>query len=65
MHYSKSVFLLARQCALAGLIEQAKKMVQLSIEANGSSTLKHKLFYMLSTVIGWQQASNLMQWLGK
>ena len=65
VHYSKSVFLLARQCALVGLIEQAKQMVQLSIEANGSSTLKHKLFYMLSTVMGWQRVSKIIQWLGK
>ena len=63
--YSKSVFLLARQCAFAGLIEQSKKMFALSIKANGSSTTNHKLFYFLATLIGWQHASKFIQWLGK
>ena len=63
--YSKSVFLLARQCAMLGLVEQAKSMYRLSIRANGSSTIKHKLFYFLASIIGWRQTSKLMQRLGK
>jgi len=63
--YSKAIFLLARQCASAGLSDQALSMVQLSVEANGRATIRHRVFCFYVTIIGWRNASKLVQWMGK
>lgn len=63
--YSKSVFLLGRECALAGLKTEARAMLSLSIEAIGKKTPQHKLFLMLVKWFGWKKAAQTIKALGK
>jgi len=63
--FSKSVFLLARQCAAAGLAKQAKEMMRLSIRVQGCMTINHCFFYLLANLVGWRQASKCIKWMGK
>lgn len=63
--YSKSVFLLARQCAAAGMADQASVMVELSIAANGRMTIQHRVFCFLVSIVGWCNASKLIKLVGK
>jgi len=62
-YYSKSLFLLARQCALANMPDHALQMVELSIAANGKARLKHRVFCFLAAFVGWRNASRFTQWL--
>ena len=64
-YYSKSVFLLARQCAAAKLPKQASEMFKLSVEANGGATIQHRFFRGLVIFVGWYNASRIVNWLGK
>lgn len=61
--FSKSVFLLARQCAKAGLLEEMYTMIELSIEANGSVRLKHRFFMLLVRFAGPKRAACLIEFL--
>ena len=63
--YSKSVFLLSRQCAALGLDEQAKRMFDLSLEALGRKTIQHRLFQFLVSVFGWRGAAQIIVSLGR
>lgn len=63
--FSKSVFLLARQCAATGLPEHAERMLALSIKVVGGSTMQHKLFKFLVRLFGWTGAAKIVQLLGK
>lgn len=63
--YSKAVFLLARQCAAAGLAEEAITLTQISVAANGRATVKHRLFCFLAIIMGWKNASKLVRLVGK
>jgi len=64
-HFSKSVFLLARECAAAGLIEYAQQMFNLSISIIGKPTVQHALFKVLVGICGWSVAAKLLRLLGK
>jgi len=63
--YSKSVFLLARECAAAGLLENAKRMMALSIEAAGGASVQHRVYGLLARFLGWKRAARLVKGLGK
>lgn len=63
--YSKSVFLLARQCASAGLVDEAKKMFALSVQTNGKKSPMHQIFQILATILGWRQAAILVKRVGR
>jgi len=58
--YSKSLFLLGRQCALAGLEEEAKSMFKLSIDVLGYKTTQHRLFLFLVALFGWRGAAKII-----
>lgn len=64
-HFSKSVFLLARQAAAAGLQTDVKEMMDLSIEVAGGANYKHRLFRLLGKMIGWQKAANWISRLNR
>jgi len=63
--FSKSVFLLARQCASVGLTVEAKQMFALSIEANAGKSSMHRVFSLLAVVLGWQRAALLIKKVGR
>ena len=63
--YSKSVFLLARQCAAAGMADQALLMIELSVAANGRASVQHRVFCFLAAIVGWSNASKLIKLIGK
>lgn len=65
-YFSKYCFLLARECAAAGLVEQAEDMIKLSIKSNGNRrTYKHFVFSMVGRFLGWPSAARLVAFLGK
>jgi len=64
-YFSKSVFLLARECAAVGLIEYAQQMFNLSISVIGKPTVQHALFKLLVGICGWSVAAKLLRLLGK
>ena len=61
-HFSKAVFLLARQCAAADLPQEAKSMLALSMKSGGV-TLKHRVFMLLGHVFGWRTTAQLARLL--
>ena len=61
--FSKYVFLLARQCAIAGLKTEARAMLSVSIEANGKKAPQHRVFIKLVKVMGWRRAAKLVEWI--
>ncbi len=65
-HFSKYCFLLARECAAAGLNQQAKDMIELSVKANDNRrTYKHLIFGLVGRIIGWRRAAALVKLSGK
>ena len=54
--FSKAVFLLARECAAAGLNQEVKQMLRLSITANKGQTRAHELFIKFGNFFGWRAA---------
>jgi len=62
-HFSKSVFLLCRECAAAGVTEQATDMFKLSIQAAGQANLKHCLFKFTTIMFGWKNSATLVRFL--
>ncbi len=63
--FSKYAFLLARQCALAGLTTEARAMVSVSIDALGKKTLQHRVFLKLVKLFGWRRAARLIEKTGR
>ena len=64
-YFSKSVFLLARECAAVGLDSDTLEMIELSIQANQGATLKHRLFSAVGRLLGWKTAAKLVALIGK
>lgn len=63
--FSKYAFLLARQCALAGLTTEARAMTSISIEARGKKSMQHLVFLKLVKFLGWRRAANVVQRMGR
>jgi glycosyltransferase involved in cell wall biosynthesis len=56
-HYSRELFLLARQCASRGLVIEAKKLFALAREAAGSvegAGADFRLYKLASMLLGWR-----------
>lgn len=59
-HFSKSVFLLSRQCAENGLNDEAEKLLGLAIESNpDGENLFHFTFRLLAKMFGFKQAASI------
>ena len=52
--FSRAAFLLARECAAAGMAEQVKAMLKLSINANNGPTEEHRMFVKAGNFFGWR-----------
>lgn len=65
VQFSKYAFLLARQCAKAGLNSEARALVTISIESVGKKTPQHWLFLKLVGLFGWQRAAKIIETMGK
>lgn len=63
--FSKYAFLLARQCALAGLTTEARAMTSVSIEARGRKSAQHILFLKLVKFLGWKNAAKAVKLTGR
>lgn len=63
--FSKYTFLLARQCALAGLSTEARAMTRVSIEARGRKSAQHFMFLKLVKFVGWQKAARTIELMGR
>ena len=65
-HFSRAIFLLARQCGVAGLVNESRHLVELSREAAGprrASALQYKLYRAGAQILGWKAMGRLSQWL--
>lgn len=56
-YFSKYVFLLSRQCAMAGLTESAKNLFQLAVKSNNGLNLKHKFYRFMTLLLGWKNSA--------
>lgn len=65
LFFSKSTFLLARECAAAGLTEESRAMIALSIEANGGPNLQHRVFSVVAALLGWRGAATAVKLFGR
>jgi len=56
IHFSKELFLLARQCGAAGLVDESRRLFNLSKELSGpvrGRCMKLRCYYLLGTMFGW------------
>ena len=58
-YFAKSAFLLARQCAAAGVDDCAQELLALAVTANQGANIKHRVFGSIGRVFGWQAAAKL------
>ena len=58
--FSDYTFLLARQCAVAGLTTEARAMLSISIDSLSKKTWQQRLFIKLVKVFGWKRAAGLV-----
>lgn len=55
--FSKATFLLARECAAAGMSTQVHELLRLSIKANQGPTPAHRYFVRIGNTLGWRTAA--------
>ena len=63
-HFSRALFLLARQCGAAGLQQQSKQLFELSRTAAQPSkrnALDYRLYRLLTQCLGWKVTAQLAQ----
>ena len=60
-HFARELFLLARQCGAAGLVEESRRLFALAREASGSGrdSLQFRLYGALARIAGWSRAGKL------
>ena len=66
--FSRSLFLLSRQCGAAGLPDEARQLFGLAQEAAGAigaHSGQMRAYATLAAVLGWQRAGALGVWLDK
>jgi hypothetical protein len=64
--FSRSLFLLARQCGAAGLLDESRQLLQLARQAAGSNRGRgrdFRLYALGAGVIGWAWAGKASIWL--
>ena len=64
--FSRSLFLLARQCGAAGLPSESRRLFALARQAAGSSRargLDFRLYALAAGVLGWKAAGKASVWL--
>lgn len=65
-HFSRALFLLARQCGAAGLPEESHRLFQLARQACGemrSRGFDYWAYGTIASVLGWGTAGKACQWL--
>ena len=62
--FSKAIFLLARECAAAGLAECVNDMLRLSGIAAKNSRFKQWLFQVMGKCVGWRNAAKIVTAFG-
>jgi len=60
-HFSRELFLLARQCGAAGLAAESRKLFDLARDASGNERgrLQFRLYRALAGVVGWTRLGKL------
>jgi glycosyltransferase involved in cell wall biosynthesis len=64
-HYSRELFLLARQCASKGLVDEARQLFALAQEAAGAERAEgadFRLYEIASRFLGWKAVGKLACW---
>jgi hypothetical protein len=64
--FSRSAFLLSRQCGLAGVPESSRNLFQLALQASTPevrASLEYRLYRLLAKVLGWCGAARLTVFL--
>ncbi len=66
-HYSRELFLLARQCGAQGLPAESRMLFELSRGASGrrSNHIQFLAYSLLARVAGWSAAGRLSQWFDR
>ena len=65
-HFSRSAFLLSRQCGLAGVTEASCSMFRLALEASTPEvrgSLQYRLYPVMALLLGWCGAARLSVYL--
>jgi glycosyltransferase involved in cell wall biosynthesis len=58
-HFSRDLFHLARQCAAAGLVEEARKLIELARGIADSTDLR--IYSSISNLLGWRTAARMAE----
>lgn len=64
--FSRSLFLLARQCGAAGLAPESRRLLHLSQQAAGEKRaggIDFRLYSLLAGTVGWAGAGRISAWL--
>ena len=64
--FSRSLFLLSRQCGAAGLVAEAQQLFQLAREAAGGRRAKavdFMVYRTLAGLLGWKRVGRWSVWL--
>jgi glycosyltransferase involved in cell wall biosynthesis len=65
-HYSRELFLLARQCGAAGLAAEAQRLFVASrASSQHPDSADYKAFAFGANVLGWRTAGRLSQWVDR
>jgi hypothetical protein len=65
-HFARALFLLARQCGVAGLADESQALFELARSACGerrAGGLDYRAYRALAGVVGWRMAGKAGQWL--
>jgi hypothetical protein len=65
-HFSRSAFLLSRQCGLAGIPETSRSLFHLALEASTPevrASLEYRFYRLLAKLLGWCGAARLSVYL--
>ena len=60
-HFARELFLLARQCGAAGLVEESRRLFALAVDASGAQRdrASFRAYAALARVAGWRAAGKL------
>jgi hypothetical protein len=65
-HFTRALFLLARQCGAAGLAAEARQLFQLSRQAAGETRgaqMDYRIYELFAKTAGWTRAGRISCWM--
>lgn len=65
-HFARELFLLARQCGVAGLVEESRELTRLSgVASGGLGALDVRLYARLAGLVGWGRLARIVTGLNR